>query len=114
MTQKLQYVIDENGEQVGVLLDIAEYRRLQEMANVDENLLTGLSAAELRALAESKLAPAAQDRVDNLLAGNAADQLVAEECAELDQLLAQIDQLTLLKTRARYTLGRQQSLTPAA
>jgi len=113
MAQKLQYVTNENGEQVGVLLDIAEYQRLLGTSTMDEDLLPGLSNAELQALAGSKLAPVAQERLNSLLASNTVGQLSTEESAELDQLLAQVDQLTVLKTRARYTLDQQKSVTTA-
>lgn len=35
--------------------------------------------------------------------------LAREEAAELDRLLARVDQLTLVKARARYTLHRQRA-----
>jgi hypothetical protein len=66
--------------------------------------LTGLSSDEVNALADSVLAPAVQARLDELLNRNAESQLFDDESAELDRLLAKVDQLTLLKTRARYTL----------
>jgi hypothetical protein len=53
----------------------------------DLELLVGLSYDELEALADSVLAPSAQHR--------------------LDDLLERVDQLTILKTRARYTLRQQ-------
>ena len=75
----------------------------------DPELLIGLSDGELEALAESQLAHSAQARLDNLLARNAESQLTAKELAELDRLLGRIDQLTILMTRARYTLQCQQT-----
>ena len=108
MTGKVQYVTDEQGQQVGVLLDLDVYRRLTGQAPSDPELLAGLSEAELRALAESKLAPAAQARLDELLAQNKLRSLSEQEDGELDGLLEQVDQLTILKTRARYTLQQQQ------
>jgi len=75
----------------------------------DSELLVGLSDGELEALAESLLAPSAQARLDELLARNAEIQISPEDKAELDRLLERIDQLTLLKTRARYTLHHQQA-----
>jgi hypothetical protein len=62
------------------------------------------SLDELQALADSKLAPSSQERLDELLAQNAESQLSDDEVAQLDYLLAQVDQLTILKTRAKYTL----------
>jgi hypothetical protein len=67
-------------------------------------LLTGLSVEELEALADCLLAPSAQARLDDLLARRSEEPLPTEEETELDRLLQKTDQLTLLKTRARYTL----------
>ncbi len=72
--------------------------------STDPELLTTLNPSELQALAESCLAPAAQERLDILLARNNADELTDVESFALDQLLEQIDHLNILKTRARYTL----------
>jgi hypothetical protein len=100
----LRYVTSENGERVAVLLDLEVYLQLARQLPSDPDLLVGLSEAELRALSESMLAPSAQARLDELLTHNAEIQLSLEESAELDQLLEQVDQLTILKARARYTL----------
>ena len=102
MSEQVRYVTNEQGERVGVLLDLEAYHRLTNPLALDAECLTDLSQAELKALAESMLAPAAQARLDELLAWNAENQLSADEVAELDRLLAQVDQLTILKTRARY------------
>ena len=67
-------------------------------------ILAGLSVAELEALADGLLAPAHQARLDELLSKNAQRSLDDPERNELDRLLNSADQLTLLKTRARYTL----------
>lgn len=75
--------------------------------NCESELLVGLSEGELEALAESLLAPSAQAHLDALLARNAVQQLSAAELAELDRLLERVDQLTLLKTRARFTLNQR-------
>jgi hypothetical protein len=72
----------------------------------DSELLTGLGIAELEALADGLLAPAAQARLDDLLARKQEQQLSADDTRELDRLLQQVDQLTILKTRARYTLNQ--------
>jgi len=74
--------------------------------NDNSELLVGLSYPELEALADSVLAPAHQSRLDELLARNATHQLSSADQVELDRLLAQVDQLTILKTRARYTLAQ--------
>lgn len=75
----------------------------------DAELLTGLSFDELEALANSLLAPAAQTRLDDLLTRRNGHQLSAAEEAELDHMLNQSDQLTILKTRARYTLSQNKA-----
>jgi hypothetical protein len=81
--------------------------------NGDAELLVGLSVEELEALADSLLAPAAQARLDDLLARQKEKQLSADEERALDGLLRKVDQLTILKTRARYTLNRQRAaVTP--
>jgi hypothetical protein len=79
----------------------------------ETQLLTDLSQEELEALADSFLAPAAQERLNNLLKRNAESRLSANEQQELDGLLAKVDQLTILKTRARYTLHQQAGATGA-
>lgn len=59
----------------------------------------------LKRLADGLLAPARQARLDELLAKNGERSLAGNERRELDRLLELADQLTVLKTRARYTLG---------
>jgi len=76
----------------------------------DSDLLTALSLEELEALADSLLAPAAQPRMDALLVRRREGSLSAAEGDELDRLLRKTDQLTILKTRARYTLNRTKAL----
>ncbi|MSQ94103.1 MAG: hypothetical protein EXR98_06050 [Gemmataceae bacterium] len=66
-------------------------------------LLTELSVDELEALADSLLAPTAQAHLNELLARHKEGPLSADEDLELDRLLRKSDQLTILKTRARYT-----------
>ena len=72
--------------------------------HTDVELLTSLSDEELEALASSILAPASQDRLDELLARSADHELDESGQVELECLLARVDQLTIVKTRARYTL----------
>jgi hypothetical protein len=73
----------------------------------DPEVLIGLSAGELEALSESRLAPSSQARLDELLALNARGQLSATDEAELNCLVERTDHLMLLKARARYTLQHQ-------
>ena len=78
----------------------------------DSELLVGLSDGELEALAESVLAPSAQGRLDELLSRQAESHLSTEDRVELDRLLERVDQLTVLKTRARYTLHHKTAVNP--
>ena len=111
MSSSRRYITNEQGERIGVLLDLDEYqqitRQLLRPDASDPEILIGLSEAELQALAHSTLAPAEQSRLDDLLTQNTEAQLSEAEQAELDRLLNDIDQLTILKTRARYTLAQQ-------
>src|SRR5437763_10090414 len=75
----------------------------------DREFLVGLSVEELEALADSLLAPTAQARLDDLLARQKEKVLSADEERALDELLQKVDQLTILKTRARYTLQQEKT-----
>ena len=107
MANTRRYIIDEQGERIGVLLDLEEYQQLTRLTTPDAELLVGLSEDELQALAYSALAPAEQDRLDDLLARNADGQIPEVDQVALDHLLHNIYQLSILKTRARYTLAHQ-------
>jgi hypothetical protein len=74
--------------------------------NSDTELLTGVSIDELEALAAGVLVPASQIRLNELTAGAKQQSLSATEAAELDDLLHKVDQLNLLKARARYTIDQ--------
>lgn len=104
MTEAVQYIINQQGERVGVLLDLETYHRLVNSAASDEELLTGLSLEELEALSTSQLASTEQTQLGELLTQNAEGQLSADATTTLDRLLTQVDNLNILKTRARYTL----------
>jgi hypothetical protein len=105
MSQPLQYLTNEQGERVGVLLDWNTYARLANPLGLDEECLMGLSIDELKALASCKLAVVEQIHLDDLVSRNTESLLDTNEIAELDDLLAKADRLTILKTRARYTLN---------
>ena len=66
--------------------------------------LTGLSDAELRALAESVLASRHTRRLKQLLRLNREKKLTRALKAELDSLLQESDRVALLKAKANYTL----------
>ena len=70
----------------------------------NSEILTGLSVGELEALADGLLVPASQARLDELLGRRKEGPLTANEENELDSLLQKSDELTILKTRARYAL----------
>ena len=70
------------------------------------DILNGVSIDELEALASGVLVPTAQARLDDLLECAKANRLSPDEEAELDDLLNKVDQLNLLKARARYTLDQ--------
>jgi len=72
----------------------------------DTELLLGVSIDELEALAAGVLIPTAQARLDELMAGAAEHRLSANDAAEFDDLLHKVDQLNLLKARARYTIDQ--------
>jgi hypothetical protein len=74
--------------------------------SVDSEMLTSLSIEELEALADGLLSPAAQARLDQMLGKLGETSLSGDERRELDRLLQMADQLTILKTRARYTLSQ--------
>lgn len=77
--------------------------------STNPELLLGLSVDELEALADSLLTPVAQARLDDLLARKQEQRISAGEETELDRLLQRIDQLTILKTRARFTLNHERA-----
>lgn len=107
MTDSARYLVNEQGDRIGIVLDIEQYQRLVTPLAADPDFLVGISAAELHALANCKLAPSDQAQLDELLAKQAETQLSEAEIAQVDRLLAEADALTLLKTRARYTLQQQ-------
>jgi hypothetical protein len=98
-----QFITNERGERTGVVLDIATYEGLTHTSD-DPKLLKGLSKNELQALANVKLAPEEQEQLSSLLAKQNEGTLSQEDEARLDNLVAQVDQLTLVKAKAMYTL----------
>lgn len=78
---------------------------------METELLTNMSIEELTALAEARLAPGAQSELNDLLDRNREQTISAAEITKLDLLLQQADQLTILKSRAQYTLGRNLGLS---
>ena len=105
MPESLHYVTNQQGERVGVMLDLETYNRLTNDLGSNPELLTNLSLDELQALAESMLAPKEQGELERLLVKNKETQLSPDENDLLDKMLAQVDRLNIIKTRARYTLN---------
>lgn len=87
--------------------------QLKNPLEKDSECLIGLSRDELEALADSMLSISKQKQLNDLLNRNAEAQLSTQEAESLDHLLAQIDRLTILKTRARYTLKKLDALMTA-
>ncbi len=104
MSESVQYITNEQGERVGVLLNLETYHQLTNLL-ADSEILNGLSHDELQALANGMLSLKAQDQLNDLLTRNRENQLSRDELDTLDSLLLQVDQLNILKTRARYTLN---------
>jgi len=66
--------------------------------------LIGVSAEELRALAESMLASRHEKRLKQLLRLNRQKKLAKALKTEMDVLLEESDRVALLKAKATYTL----------
>jgi len=77
----------------------------------DPDCLAGLSPTELTTLAHSQLTSDRQAELRELLSRNCQDMngLSSDEQIRLDKILAEIDQLNLLKAKALYTLQRLQA-----
>jgi hypothetical protein len=114
MSESMRYITNEQGDRVGVLLDLETYQRLVTPLPLDEDCLVGLSQPELQALASCKLSPSEQARLDDLLSRNSESALSPDETLELEQLLEEVDHLTLLKARAQYTLKQRTELAEAS
>lgn len=99
-----QFLTNEAGQRIGVVLDLSTYERLTQQRSADPDILRDLSEPELQALARSTLGFEAQGRLHELLSKQAEASLNSTEVAELAQLSEQVDQLNILKARARYTL----------
>ncbi|MBD2693841.1 hypothetical protein [Anabaena catenula] len=113
MSESVQYITNTQGDRVGVLLNLETYQQLTNLS-ADTELLIGLSLDELQALSETSLSSKSQIQLDKLLMKNSENQLSNEESETLDKLLAQVDQLNIIKTRARYTLNQLQEKSKVA
>lgn len=66
MSESIQYITNEKGDRVGVVLDLDTYQRLTHAPRHDPECLLNLSVAELEALAQGKLALAIQKNLSTL------------------------------------------------
>lgn len=105
---KIQYIVDDNGRRTAVVIKWEDYQHLRDRLGSDPDLLVGLTEFELRVLAESMLSPGRQEQLDDLLRRSRAGELGDAEEKELDQILAGIDSMNVLKARAAYTLQKSQ------
>jgi hypothetical protein len=103
---QVQYIVDDDGQRTAVVIKWEDYQSLQARLGSDPDLLVGLTELELRALAQGMLSPGRQERLDELLGLNRERELDDTEAVELDELLADIDAINILKARATYTLQR--------
>lgn len=69
--------------------------------------LGGMGEAELRVLADVVFAPDHQKELSDLLCKNREGRLTKDEEQRLDALLAEVDQVALLKARALHTLAQE-------
>jgi hypothetical protein len=83
MVDSIRYVTDNAGRPVGVLLDLEAYHQLANPLLSDRKCLVGLSREELLVLANCKISPAEQARLDALLAKNTEAQLSSTETDEV-------------------------------
>jgi len=97
---------DAQAELVTALLSNLKPRAKEKQQTTIASLepLRGMSRAELSVLAEAVVAPGQAQTLQALLEKNRSGAMTPEEEAALDELLAQADQIGLLKARAQYTL----------
>jgi hypothetical protein len=107
VSHEIRYIVDDKGERRAVVLTWEDYENLRAAISPESDLLIGLSDSELHALAEGMLSPKHQERLDELLRLNCEGQISDDEQKELDDFLAQIDSMNMLKARAQYTLQQR-------
>ena len=110
VSPQVQYIVDDNGQRTAVVIKWEDYQSLQARLRYDPDLLVGLTEFELRVLAEGMLSPGRQERLNDLLGRNRKGELDDAKEYELDQILAGIDSMNVLKARAAYTLKRHREL----
>lgn len=108
-----QYITDETGKRVGVVLDWTTYQALANAEVKDPEILPGLGVDELSILADVSLAAHLQQELSELLAQNQAGVISEAEGRRLNELLVQVDRLNILKARAKYTVQQLYSTSAA-
>jgi len=104
VSPQVQYIVNDQGRRTAVVLTWEDYQSLQARISPDPELLVGLTESELRALADGMLSPIHQERLADLLQRNRERSLSQAQQDELDQLLAHVDSMNVLKARALRTL----------
>jgi hypothetical protein len=104
VSPQVQYIVNDEGRRTAVVLKWEDYQSLQARISSDPELLVGLDESELRALAEGMLSLSHQERLTDLLQHNREGRLSKAEEGELNQLLAHVDSMNILKARALRTL----------
>jgi hypothetical protein len=102
-----QLPLEDQVEMAGELLRNQRFALRSKPAERGEELvpLSNMSLQELQVLAEAVVASDRQQQLKALLDKNRRGELSPEEQETLDQLLTEVDQVGLLKARARYTMS---------
>ena len=102
-----QLPLEDQVEVAGELLRNLRFALRSKPTESREELvpLSNMSRQELRVLAEAVVAPDRQQQLEALLDENRYGELSSEEQETLDELLTGVDQVALLKARARYTMS---------
>jgi hypothetical protein len=102
-----QLPLEDQVEMAGELLRNQRFALRSKPTGRGEELipLSNMSLQELQVLAEAVVAPDRQQQLKALLDKNRRGKLSPEEQAILDEMLAEVDQVALLKARARYTMS---------
>ena len=104
----VKYIVEEDGQRTGVVIEWEDYQTLQATfltaSSPDPDLLVGVSEPELQVLAEGILSSRHQERLNELLQRNREGGLSSGEEHEMDLLLERVDLMNTLKARATYTL----------
>lgn len=74
------------------------------------NVLSGLTDKELHALSDAMMPAEKQRRLTRLLRQNSSGKITRKETEELDALLIECQQISLLKAKAILTLQQRRSL----